>query len=71
MIEPLAKVFAAFLFLNEIRGIVFTAPVFYALYQSGGTLLAIWMAVCALGGILLSVLVPLFAAKKIKAWAEL
>jgi len=65
-LDILGKACAALLVANEIRGIVLTAPVFYGLYQAGGTLMAIWMAICSLGGIALSVIVPLFAAKKLK-----
>ena len=52
---------------NEVRGLILTAPVFYGIYQAGGTLAAIWLGVCSLGGIALSVIVPLFAARRIKA----
>lgn len=52
---------------NEIRGLVLAAPVLYAMFQSGGTLMAIWMGVCSLGGIALSVFVPLVVARKLKA----
>ena len=70
VIDMLAKAFAVLLVANEIRGIILTAPVFYGLYQAGGSLMAIWMAICSLGGIALSVVVPLFAAKKVKRLAE-
>jgi hypothetical protein len=56
--------------LNEIRGLIMAGPVLYALYQSGGTLMAIWMAICAFGGIALSVLVPLWAARKFEKRLE-
>ena len=52
---------------NEVRGLILTAPVFYGIYQAGGTLAALWLGVCSLGGIALSVIVPLFAARRIKA----
>ncbi len=52
---------------NEVRGLVLAAPVVYAMYQSGGTLMAIWMGICTLGGIALSVVVPLVVARKLKA----
>lgn len=53
---------------NEIRGLILTAPVFYAMYQAGGTLAAIWLGICGLGGVALSVIVPLFAARRLKAF---
>lgn len=49
---------------NEIRGLVLAVPVIVALYQSGGTLMAWWIAICSLGGIALSVIVPVWAWKK-------
>lgn len=54
------------LVLNEIRGLVLALPVIYALWQSGGTLMAWWIAFCSLGGILLSVVVPIYGAR----WAR-
>lgn len=57
---------AALLVVNEIRGLVLAVPVLYGLYQSGGTAMAIWLAVSSLGGIALTVVVPLFANRKIK-----
>ena len=66
----LLKAGAAFIAVNEIRGIILAGPVLYGMYQSGGTLMAIWLGVCSLGGIALSVIVPLFAAKKIKAYTD-
>ena len=51
---------------NEIRGLVLAAPVLYGMYAAGGTLMAIWIAVCSLAGIALSILGPLFVARKFK-----
>ena len=53
--------------LNEIRGIILAAPVFYAIYQAGGTLTAIWLGVSSLLGIALSVIIPMFAVKRLEA----
>jgi sensor c-di-GMP phosphodiesterase-like protein len=36
------------------------------MYQAGGTLLAIWLGFCSLGGIALSVLVPIFVERRFK-----
>jgi sensor c-di-GMP phosphodiesterase-like protein len=52
--------------LNEVRGIVLAGPVLYAMYQAGGTLMAIWLGVCSLAGIALSVVVPLFVERRFK-----
>ncbi|MEL1251008.1 hypothetical protein [Aurantiacibacter gilvus] len=65
-LELAGKALAVLLVANEIRGLILTAPVFYGLYQAGGTPMAIWIAICSLGGIVLSVVVPLFAAGKLK-----
>lgn len=55
------------LVLNEIRGLIMAGPVMYALYLSGGTLMALWLAFCSIAGIALSVVVPMYAHKRIKA----
>ncbi len=65
-LELAGKACAILLVANEVRGLILTAPVFYGLYQAGGTLMAIWIAFCSLAGIALSVVVPLFAAARIK-----
>ena len=54
------------LILNEIRGLVMAGPVLWALIQAGGTLAAIYTAVCSLLGIVASVLVPLFGLRKLE-----
>jgi hypothetical protein len=66
IVDMVLKLGALLVVANEIRGLILTAPVFYGIYQAGGTLAAIWLGVCSLGGIALSVVVPLFAARKIK-----
>jgi hypothetical protein len=62
----LLKCGAVLLVFNEIRGLVLAAPVLYGIYQTGGSLMAIWIGLCSLGGIALSVIVPLLAAKKLR-----
>ena len=56
----------ALLVANEVRGFVLAAPVLYAMYEAGGTLMALWIGFCSLAGIFLSVVAPLFIAKKFK-----
>lgn len=51
---------------NEVRGFVLAAPVLYGVYASGGTWTAIYLGLCSLGGIALSVIVPVYAARKLK-----
>ena len=51
---------------NEVRGFVLAAPVLYGMYLSGGTMMALWLGFCSLAGIFLSVVAPLFIARKFK-----
>jgi hypothetical protein len=51
---------------NEVRGFVLAAPVLYGMYLSGGTAMALWLGVCSLAGIALSVAVPLFVVRKLR-----
>lgn len=62
----LVKAGLALLVANEVRGFVLAAPVLYGMYQAGGTLMAIWLGICSLAGIALSVVVPMFVARKLK-----
>jgi hypothetical protein len=55
---------------NEVRGLVLAAPVLYGLYTSGGTAMAIWIAFCSLAGIALSIIVPLFAYKRLDKYVK-
>lgn len=70
LISAFLKVGAVALVFNEVRGLILAVPVLYAMVQSGGSLMAIWVGFCSLAGIALSVIVPLFAAKKIKNYAD-
>lgn len=58
------------LIFNEVRGAVMAVPVLYAMYYSGGSLMAIWLGFCSLVGIALSVIVPIIAAKRIERFAH-
>ena len=62
----LVKVGIVALVANEVRGFILAAPVLYGMYLSGGTMMALWLGFCSLAGIFLSVVVPLFLAKKFK-----
>ncbi len=70
LIGLLLKAGAALIAVNEIRGLILAGPVLYAMYESGGTPMAIWLGLCSIGGIALSVIVPLIAARKITKFAE-
>lgn len=70
IIRAFLKVGAFALVINEVRGLILAVPVLIAMVQSGGSLMAIWVGFCSLAGIALSVIVPLFAAKKIKTYAD-
>ena len=58
------KTGVALLLVNEARGFVLAAPVLYGMYHAGGTLMAIWLGICSLAGIALSVMGPLVVARK-------
>ena len=64
ILDALLKLGAVALVLNEIRGLVLAVPVLYGMYQAGGTLMAIWLGICSLAGIALSVVGPLFVARR-------
>lgn len=66
IVRLLVKAGLAALVANEIRGLILAGPVLYALYQAGGTAMAIWVAFCSLAGIAISVAVPLLLARKFK-----
>ena len=54
------------LVINEVRGLVLAAPVLYGMYLAGGTWMALWLGFCSLAGIALSVVAPVFLARKLK-----
>jgi hypothetical protein len=57
--------------LNELRGVVLAVPILYGMYQAGGTLMAIWLGLSSLGGVLVSVLVPIMAERKLGLFRRL
>lgn len=63
-LSAILKIGAVAFILNEVRGLVLAAPVLYGLYLSGGTPMAIYIAACSLGGIALSVIVPIIVVKR-------
>jgi hypothetical protein len=65
-VNALAKSALVLLVTNEVRGLILAGPVLYAMYQAGGTLMAIWLGFCSLAGIALSVVVPMIAAKRLR-----
>ena len=62
----MVKAGLALLLANEVRGLILAAPVLYGMYQAGGTMMAVWLGICSLAGIALTVLGPLFVARKLK-----
>ena len=54
------------LVFNEVRGLVLAAPVLYGMYAAGGTWMALWLGFCSLAGIGLSVVAPIFLARRLK-----
>lgn len=55
---------------NEVRGMILAVPVLYGIYEAGGTLMAVWIGICSLAGIALSVILPIIAARKIQKFAD-
>ena len=53
-------------YVRPYRGLVLAAPVLYGMYAAGGTWMAIWLGFCSLAGIALSVVAPLFVARRLK-----
>jgi len=51
---------------NEVRGFVLAAPILYGMYEAGGTIMAVWLGICSLAGIALTVVGPLFVARKLR-----
>lgn len=66
LLSVLLKIGGVALVFNEVRGLILAGPVIYAMYHSGGSFMAIWVGVCSLAGIALSVIVPLFLARKLE-----
>jgi hypothetical protein len=66
IVRMLVKLGLAALVANEVRGLVLAGPVLWAMYEAGGTLMAVWLAFCSLAGIALSVFGPLFVARRLK-----
>jgi hypothetical protein len=62
----LGKSALALLVFNEVRGVILAVPVFWTMYETGGTLMAIWLGICSLAGIALSVLVPIVGMKLLR-----
>jgi hypothetical protein len=66
IVRLLVKAGLAALVANEVRGLILAGPVLYAMYEAGGTAMAVWLGFCSLAGIALSVVAPLFVARKLK-----
>jgi hypothetical protein len=66
IVRLLVKAGLAALVANEVRGLILAGPVLYGMYEAGGTAMAAWLAICSLTGIAISVLGPLFVARKFK-----
>jgi hypothetical protein len=60
------KAVVLLLVANEARGLVLAGPVLYGMYEAGGTMMAMWIGFCSLSGIVLSVVVPMFLARKLR-----
>lgn len=68
-LDIVLKTGAVAMVANEIRGLILAMPVIYGIYEAGGALTAVWIGLCSLGGIALSVIVPILVSRKIrKRW---
>lgn len=52
--------------LNEVRGIIMAGPVLVTLFATGNTVTQVIVALCTLGGIAASVLVPALVARRLR-----
>ena len=66
IVRLLVKAGIGLLVANEVRGLILAGPVIYGMYEAGGTAMAVWLGFCSLAGIALSVVGPLFVARKFK-----
>jgi hypothetical protein len=66
LIGLLAKAGLALLLANEVRGVAVAAPVLYGMYEAGGTAMAVWLGICSLAGVALTVIGPLFIARRFR-----
>lgn len=66
IVRLLVKAGIGLLVANEVRGLILAGPVLYGMYEAGGTAMALWLGFCSLAGIALSVIAPLFVARKFK-----
>lgn len=64
------KAGAILLVANELRGLILVAPILYGMYQAGGSAMAIWIGLCSLGGVVLSVVVPMFVAARLQRFVR-
>jgi len=62
----IARAAWALFILNEIRGVILAVPVMWAMYEAGGSLMALWLGFCTLAGIVLSVVVPWIVARRLR-----
>ena len=71
LVALLLRSAAVLLVVNEVRGLVMAGPVLYSMYESGGNFGALWIGICSLGGIALSVVMPLLVARKLRRRSRL
>jgi hypothetical protein len=64
------KAGAVLLVANEMRGLILVAPILYGMVQAGGSAMAIWIGLCSLGGVALSVIVPMVLAARLQKYAR-
>jgi hypothetical protein len=69
LLRPVVRISAVLIAVNEIRGTVLAAPILFAMYESGGPWMALWLGFCALSGLALSVVLPSLVLRKLAALA--
>lgn len=69
--RSVVKTGLALFIANEVRGFVLAVPVLYGMYEGGGAIMALWLGICSLAGIPLTVAGPLFLARKLEAQLRL
>lgn len=62
-----ARLFIVGWAVRNVIGALAVVPIFAELIRQGGTPMAIWIAICALAGVVLNIAVPTIAYRKIKA----
>lgn len=61
------RLFMAGWAIRNIVGLIATIPIFTAMIEAGGTLMAIWVGLCSLAGVALNIGLPWLAYRKLRS----